>query len=124
MTLNHYFSPEKKNKYCKITNLRNESDVEQFFVIKLLEELGFTQDFLRTKATIEEKKLGKGKKRRVYRPDYIAYIDKNQQKPVLVIDAKSPNESPESGVDDAQLYAYLFEKRTRRATTYTVLYRN
>jgi len=110
MALNHYFNTEKRNKYCKIANLRNESDVEQFFILPLLKELGFTQDYIRTKTTIAEKKIGKGKKRKVYRPDYIGYIDKKQRKPVLIIDAKHPNESPESGVDDAQLYAFYLRK--------------
>ena len=33
-----------KNKFCKIDNLRNESDVEQFLVVPLLADLGYGED--------------------------------------------------------------------------------
>jgi type I restriction enzyme M protein len=98
------FNLESKNKYCKAANLKNESDVEQFFIIPLLRELGYTDDYVRTKATIQEESMGKGRKRRTYSPDYICYSDRRKLRPVLVIDAKSPKESAEGGVEDAQLY--------------------
>ena len=36
------------NKYCSLANLHNESDVEQFFMAKLLEDLGYTPDYVQT----------------------------------------------------------------------------
>lgn len=30
-----------KNKYCALSDLANESDVEQFFVVPLLRDLGY-----------------------------------------------------------------------------------
>jgi len=47
-------APDAKNKFCKVSNLRNESDVEQFFVIQLLHDLGFTDTLIKTKTTIVE----------------------------------------------------------------------
>ena len=40
------------NKFCKLANLRNESDVEQFLVVPLLADLGYGPDYLETKTTI------------------------------------------------------------------------
>ena len=94
------------NKFCNIRNLRNESDVEQFLVLPLLAHLGYGPDYLATKASIDAISIGKGrKKKRAYVPDYLAYTTRNRRKPVLVIDAKHPNDNAEQGVYDAQLYA-------------------
>jgi type I restriction enzyme M protein len=100
-----------KNKYCSKDNLRNESDVEQFFVIKLLEDLGYDSDYIRTKTTITEYSIGKKASKKRYSPDYIVYNDKKQKRPVLIIDAKTPKESVESGVLDAQLYASVLRRK-------------
>lgn len=102
-----------KNKYCALSNLANESDVEQFFVVPLLRDLGYGPEHLQTKSTIQPLNIGKGKKKRPYIPDYLAYVNKNKDKPVLVIDAKHPKESAEAGVDDAQLYASVVRRQMK-----------
>jgi len=99
------------NKYCALSALRNESDVEQFFVLPLLAELGYGSDYLETKASISEVAVGKGKKKKSYFPDYLAYTVRSRIKPVLIIDAKHPNEEAEQGVKDAQLYASVIRRR-------------
>jgi len=104
-------SPDTKNKFCKLANLRNESDVEQFFVLPLLKEFGYGEDYMETKATISEIKMGKGRSRKDYRPDYVCYSDKRHSKPVLIIDAKGRGESAEDGVSDAQLYTSIIRRR-------------
>ena len=110
MTLNHYATPDKTNMFCKLKNLRNEADVEQFFIIKLLKALGFDDDFIETKKTIPEESLGKGKKKHRYHPDYLVYSDRRHEKPVLVIDAKNPHQNAEEGLSDAQLYASIIRR--------------
>jgi len=99
-----------QNKFCKLSNLRNESDVEQNLLVRLLDELGFTEDYRKSKSTIPATKIGKGKKRREYCPDYICYIDKAHAKPVLVLDAKAPGVDANDGVEDAQLYASVMRR--------------
>ena len=81
------------NKFCKIKNLRNESDVEQFLIAPLLADLGYGQDYVETKTTIKEVSIGKGQKKKGYVPDYLAYTARARVKPVLIVDAKHPNES-------------------------------
>lgn len=99
-----------KNRFCKFKNLRNESDVEQNLLVRLLDELGFTEDYRKSKSSIPATKIGKGKKRREYCPDYICYIDKAHAKPVFVIDAKAPDVDANDGVEDAQLYASVMRR--------------
>lgn len=111
MVLNHFLSPDKKNKFCAVKNLRNESDVEQFFILPLLNDLGYSEYYIETKATIKEVTMGKGKKKKNYKPDYICYVDKQHLKPVLIIDAKNPDELAEDGVNDAQLYASIIRRK-------------
>jgi type I restriction enzyme M protein len=91
--------------------LRNESDVEQFFVVKFLHDLGFTDSMIETKTSIEDVTIGKGKKRKSYRPDYIAFLDKEHKKPVILLDAKHPNEEAEEGVTDSQLYTSVLRRK-------------
>jgi type I restriction enzyme M protein len=99
-----------KNKYCKLANLRDESDVEQNFIVKLLDELDFTEDYRESKKTLKEVNIGKAKKRRPYIPDFVGYIDKKHEHPVLIVDAKNPDENSEDGAHDAQLYAAVIRR--------------
>ena len=43
------------NKYCALASLKNESDVEQFFILPWLVDLGYTSDYLETKTTSRER---------------------------------------------------------------------
>jgi type I restriction enzyme M protein len=99
------------NKYCSLSALRNESDVEQFFILPLLNDLGYSSDYIETKSSIREVTVGKGRKKRSYVPDYLAFTVRSKIKPVLVIDAKHPDESAEAGVHDAQLYASVIRRK-------------
>jgi len=98
------------NKYCNLASIKNESDVEQFFVLPLLIDFGYSFDYLQTKANIQKEMIGKGKKRKQYFPDYLAYSLKGKEKPVLIIDAKHPDESADDGVEDSQLYASVIRR--------------
>lgn len=111
MSMNHFATPHAKNKFCQLSNLRNESDVEQFFLAPLLKELGYSSDYQETKPQLTEESIRKGKKKKNYRPDYICFTDKQHLKPVLVIDAKSPSEKPEDGVEDSQLYTSILRRK-------------
>src|SRR6266849_5173675 len=102
---------QAKNKYCALSALHNESDVEQFFILPLLSDLGYGSDYIETKSSIREVTVGKGKKKKSYIPDYLAFTVRSKIKPALVIDAKHPDESAEAGVHDAQLYASVIRRK-------------
>lgn len=111
MTLENHSSNNTSNKYCKLKNLRNESDVEQLFIVPLLDELGYSEDYRESKETLKETVVGKGKNKKSYRPDFMCYSDKSHKRPVLIVDAKHPLKTAEEGVDDAQLYASVIRRK-------------
>lgn len=78
-----------KNKYCNIQDLTNESSVEQFFVIRLLSDLGFKDSEIKTKKAIKELVIGKGSTKENYKPDYAIKINGRIR---IILDAKDPNE--------------------------------
>ena len=103
----------RSNKFCEHSALRNESDVEQFLIQPLLAFLGYTPTYLKTKTALPKETIGKGSSRKTYVPDYLGYTTKRLDKPVLVVDAKHPNEQAEQGVLDAQLYASILRRRIK-----------
>lgn len=91
------------NKFCKSTDLSNEASVESFFILRLLHDLGYRDDEVRTKHAIAELKIAKGRKREVHRPDYIIECDKT---PRWLIEAKSTNDQIEDWVHQGAGYAF------------------
>jgi type I restriction enzyme M protein len=45
---------ENENKYCKRSDLVNEAGVEQFFIIRLLEDLEYKDKEIKPKESISE----------------------------------------------------------------------
>ena len=89
------------------TDLRNESDVEQKFLYPFVTEpkplgLGLPASVVLTKMNVRRILIGKGTDQKLYYPDYIVAI---LGFPVLVIEAKHPEESVDEGFRQARLYA-------------------
>jgi len=96
-----------KNKFCEKSALRNESDVEQFFVARLLKDLGYKDINILTKHAIPAYVIGKGQKRQSHIPDYQLRIGKT---PTLIIEAKHPEESIDKYITEAQDYAIVVNR--------------
>lgn len=96
-----------KNKFCDKANLRNESDVEQFFIARLLNDLGYRDANILTKHAIPAYVIGKGQKRQSHIPDYQLQIGKT---PVLIAEAKSPSEQIDKYISEAQDYAAIVNR--------------
>ena len=60
MGLLSWSEPDATNKFCRIKDLTNESSVEQFFVIRLLQDLGFKDADIKTKESIDELVISAG----------------------------------------------------------------
>jgi hypothetical protein len=93
--------------YCSLADIHEESDVEQKFLWPLLtsllpEGLGYAPSDLRTKSTIRFLVIDKGESQKRHRPDYIVLI---AGLPVLVIEAKHPDETLDKALREARLYA-------------------
>jgi type I restriction enzyme M protein len=83
----------KTNKYCNKSDLRNEASVEQFFVSKLLKDLGYEDKEIKPKESLSEILVARGRKKENYKPDYAIVVS---GKPLWLVDAKSIDEK----VDD------------------------
>jgi len=96
-----------KNKFCEKSVLRNESDVEKFFIDRLLKDLGYKDANILTKHEIPTYVIGKGQKRQRHVPDYQLRVGKT---PVLIVEAKHSNESIDKYITEAQDYAMVVNR--------------
>src|SRR5678815_1962466 len=88
---------------CKLEELVNESDVEQKLLWQLLtcaepDGCGYSSAEIYTKANIKTFEIEKGDAKKVYRPDYIVLL---AGLPVLVVEAKRPDEDLEEALREA-----------------------
>jgi len=97
------------NKFCRPSDLSNEASVEAFFVNRLLEDLGYEDGEIKTKASLEELPVGKGRKKEPYKPDYVLVC---RRRPRWLIDAKAPGENPDDYLDQGGGYCYAVNART------------
>lgn len=89
------------------SELKNESDVEQKLIYPFLIEsqplgLGIPQAVIQTKVNIRRFAIGKGSDQKLYFPDYLVV---SMGFPIVVIEAKHPNESIDVGYREARLYS-------------------
>ena len=93
----------RSNMFCRLEDLGNEAAVETFLLNRLLEHLGYPDSRIRTKDSIEQLPIPRGRSTELYRPDYVLLDSRNR--PVMVIDAKSPNENIDDWVYQPAGYA-------------------
>jgi type I restriction enzyme M protein len=90
-----------RNILCDLSDLSNEASVESWFINPLLEMLGYVASEIKLKTSIDSIKVGQGRKKVSYKPDYIVSVD---GLPVIVIDAKSPDENIDNWVSQCSSY--------------------
>jgi type I restriction enzyme M protein len=89
------------NDFCRSEDLGNEASVESFFVMRLIDALGYKDAEVRTKNAIDELKVGKGRRKEPYRPDFLLFC---KRKPRWIIDAKATSENPDDYTDQGSGY--------------------
>ncbi len=77
----------EKNLFCEKDALKSESEVEQFFIIRLLGALGYEDNNIRINNSLANIDIPKGSIKEAYRPDYVCFYG---DKPLIVIEAKNP----------------------------------
>lgn len=98
-----------KNLFCNNSDLSNEADVEALFIEKLLKSLDYPDDKVSRKDSISQIVIGKGSKKENYKPDYV--LKNASGEPVIIIDAKSPDEIPESYHYQVSAYALSLNQK-------------
>ena len=110
-----------ENMFCDVSDLNNEASVEALFVDRLLVELNYPDNQVLRKQSIAQITIGKGSKKENYKPDYALLNSAGE--PIIVLDAKSPNETPENYHYQVSAYAlYLNQKYSdKNPVRYTIL---
>lgn len=97
-----------RNKYCNSSDLVNEASVETLFVDRLIADLGFGDNQVKRKQSIDLESIRIGAKKLNYKPDYLLLFDGKTR---VVIDAKSPTESPSDYILQAAGYAWMLNSK-------------
>lgn len=90
-----------ESKFGKLADLGNEATVEQFFVARLLKDLGYKDGQIKPKATIDELKISKGRKSEKWRPDYAVTVGAKVR---WICEAKGVEENLDDWVGQSQSY--------------------
>lgn len=98
-----------KNLFCRGTDLINEATVEALFVDRLLIALNYPDDKVRRKQSIEQITIGRGRKKENYKPDYVLLNSGGE--PIIVLDAKGPDERPQGYHYQVSSYALYLNQR-------------
>lgn len=93
-----------RNLFCQITDIDSEADVEVLVVEKLIGLFGHPANRIHRKDSLDKITIARGQRKELFRPDYVL-LDR-KKKPSFVLDAKSPNESPEDYRYQVGGYAY------------------
>lgn len=103
--------PIRRNIFCRITDLDSEADVEALVVEKLLATLGYPDDRISRKDSLDKIKVSRGRSTEQYRPDYV--LRDRQRRPATIIDAKAPTLDPANYHYQVGRYAYELNQRYR-----------
>lgn len=108
---------KSRNLFCEKKDLTNEASVELFFINRLLTDLGYKDKNIKAKESIDKFTVAKGSKKISYKPDYIIY---DRKRPLLVIDAKAPNENISDWIDQCAHYCLILN-RSNKTVKYFLL---
>src|SRR3989344_1789318 len=97
-----------ENLFCSKSDLNNEDSVEKFFINRFIEKLGFEDKEIKSKKSIQELSISKGRKKENYKPDYVLY---NGKKPAIVVEAKAINEDITDFEYQALGYAFCLNNK-------------
>ena len=91
-----------QNKFCDKSVLTNEAAVEQFFLSRLFDYLGFKDKDIKPKTSLKKLVVSRGSKKENYKPDSVLFVNKS---PKIIIDAKDPNEDVDKYLYQVSGYA-------------------
>lgn len=111
-----------RNKYCSYDTLRNEADVEQNFVRRMLEDLGFSDAEIRPKDSLQALTVGgmRGRRQALYRPDFALMVGGVVR---CLVEAKEPGTNLDDHEWQVRAYAVLLngEASDERPVRYYLL---
>lgn len=107
------------NKFGALSDLRNEASVEQFFVSRLLRDLGYRDAQVKPKVALDELRVSKGRRNELWRPDFAIEVSGTVR---WICEAKAVDEDLDKWVGQAQSYCLaLNSKQEATPVRYFVL---
>ena len=101
-------TPEYANKYCESTALSNEASVETFFASRLITDLGYTDAEIKPKTAIDPVAVPRGRKRELYKPDYLLVC---ATRPRWLVEVKATDERIEDFTYQGAGYALQINRK-------------
>jgi type I restriction enzyme M protein len=98
------------NDFCRADDLMNEASVESFFVLRLLAALGYEDSEIKTKRSIDERKIARGSKRERHKPDHLIVCGR---KPRWLVEVKGTNENVDDHVYQGAGYAFQINREDK-----------
>jgi len=101
----------RENDFCRLADLKNEADVEQAFMRRLLEHLGYTDNQIRPKDSLTTLTVGgmRGQSAN-YRPDFALKIVQHVR---WIVEAKAPDENLDKHIWQPRGYCTLLNGEYR-----------
>lgn len=106
----------RSNMFCDLDVLNNEATVEQYFINRLLNTLGYKDSQIKPKNSLSELMVNEGRTRRRYRPDYAIQVDGKVR---WVVEAKATNERLDPFVGQAASYCLQLNSAHRGSNPVT-----
>lgn len=97
-----------RNKFCRLADLTNEAAVEQFFVARLLGDLGYRDEQIKPKTSLDALTVSLGSRRLKYKPDYALVI---RSKVRWIIEAKTPSEALADHIEQCSGYCLSINRQ-------------
>lgn len=98
-----------RNIFCERADLDSEADVEALVIERLLSKLNYPDNRIRRKNSLEQIAIPRGHGKERYRPDYVLLDGRDN--PAIIIDAKSPDETPDAYHYQVSGYALMLNQR-------------
>jgi len=95
------------NAFCDSKSLTNEASVETFFLLRLLNQLGYQDPHIKTKQSVKELRIQIGTRKLLYKPDYAIKVGGVYR---WIIDAKSPQEPLEKHLEQCFSYCSMLNR--------------
>lgn len=101
----------RENDFCRLADLKNEADVEQSFMRRLLEHLGYTDNQIRPKESLTTLTVGgmRGQSAN-YRPDFALKVVQHVR---WIVEAKAPGENLDKHIWQPRGYCTLLNGEYR-----------
>ena len=103
-----HLSSAFRNLYCERSVLDNEATVEDFFVSRMLTDLGYLDHQIKPKSSLDALMVGQGSRQDWYKPDY-ALLSGGRIR--CVIEAKGVDQNPEHWVPQCSGYCLALNRR-------------